>query len=75
MAIPAAELETLRDNLVRAMSTGVLTIRHGDKWLTYQDTSDMQKALDIVEGQLNTAGVATTGRHRQVRVYTSRGMC
>ncbi len=75
MAIPTAELETLRDNLIRAMASGILTVRHGDKWLTYQDADDMQSALEFIDGQLATEGAVTEGRHRQVLVRTTRGLC
>ena len=74
LAIPAAELEELRDNLQRAFLSGILTVRHGDKWLTYQNMDDMRQALTAAEAAVNTGGGETSaGRHRQVCVRTKRG--
>lgn len=50
-----AELETRRDALQKAMDSGVLSLREGDKLVTYRNTLDMRGALADLERRITAA--------------------
>ncbi len=54
-------------NLREAIAAGVLSVRHGDKMLTYQSLPEMRKALAAMEGQRGRR------RRRYALVQFSRG--
>lgn len=49
------ELQDLRNELQRAIYSGALEIRFGDRWIRYQHTADMRQALADLNDQINTA--------------------
>jgi hypothetical protein len=63
------QLTAQRDALREAISTGVMSIRHEGKTLTYQSTSQMLAALNNIEARIRRAKggvrrryVTTTGK-------------
>jgi hypothetical protein len=46
------ELQTLRDTLKAARYNGALTVRAGDKWVTYKSDKEMAAALDALEREI-----------------------
>ena len=47
------------DALNNAISSGELTIRQGDRWVTYRDIGDLIKARDLVKQELAAAASPT----------------
>jgi hypothetical protein len=41
----ADELQTAKDNLQKAIYSGALEVRFGERWIKFQSTTDMRKAL------------------------------
>lgn len=50
-----SELTALRDSLVKARATGVLSVRNGDHQVTYKTDAEMKDALDYLERQISAA--------------------
>ncbi|WP_291455081.1 hypothetical protein [Cupriavidus sp.] len=50
----------------------MLTVKAGDKWLTYKSDAEMQAAIRDLEREIANA----EGRRpaRRIRVYTSKGL-
>ncbi|MHB2169951.1 phage head-tail joining protein [Alsobacter sp. R-9] len=70
----AASLDTLqarRDALLAAMASGVLTIRHGESLTTYRSLEEMERALALLDAQIDQAN--SVRRYRSVRVYPKDG--
>ncbi|TSE28127.1 hypothetical protein Tther_02327 [Tepidimonas thermarum] len=63
-----AQYEALR----AARFNGVLTVKAGDKWLTYKSDAELQAALQDLEREIANA----EGRRpaRRIRVYASKGL-
>ena len=56
MAAPTlAELKTRRDALQKALDSGVLILREGDKHVTYRNSDDMRGALVDLERRITAA--------------------
>lgn len=49
------------DALDRAVASGELTIRRGDRWVTYRSFTELQAARDLVKKEL-AAAASTTAR-------------
>jgi hypothetical protein len=66
------ELITLRDTLRAARYNGALTVRAGDKWVTYKSDKEMATALDALEREL----AAITGKKRKkcMLTYAEKGL-
>ncbi|WP_298034822.1 hypothetical protein [uncultured Desulfovibrio sp.] len=60
------ELQTMRDTLRAARYNGALTVRAGDKWVTYKSDKEMATALDALEREI----AAKTGKRGKKRVLT-----
>lgn len=56
------ELATARDNLQKAIYSGALEVRFGDRWIRYQSIPDMQRALGDLNNTIATTGNGTTPR-------------
>lgn len=66
-----AELTARRDALESALASGVLSLREGDKSVTYRSFEEMSQALSDVERQLAAAdGTVPT---RRVYPQTTKG--
>ena len=48
MAYTQAELDALKE----AIATGALTVRHGDKSITYKSTAEMLAAVERIKREL-----------------------
>ena len=64
------ELKAQLDALRAARYSGMLTVKAGDKWLTYKSDAEMQAAIHDLEREIANA----EGRRsaRRIRVYTSK---
>lgn len=56
------ELSAAKDTLQKAIYSGMLEVRFGERWIRYQSTADMQKALSDLNNEIATANAPTTGR-------------
>lgn len=66
------ELKAQLDALRAARYSGMLTVKAGDKWLTYKSDAEMQAAIHDLEREIANA----EGRRpaRRIRVYASKGL-
>jgi hypothetical protein len=56
------ELTAAKDTLQKALYSGMLEVRFGERWIKYQSTADMQKALSDLNNTIATASSGTTPR-------------
>jgi hypothetical protein len=63
MAYTQSEVDALK----QAIATGALSVRHGDKSVTYNSLADMIKALRIMEAELAGTTAATRPNVRRLR--------
>jgi hypothetical protein len=56
------ELSAAKDTLQKAIYSGMLEVRFGERWVKYQSTGDMQKALSDLNNEITTANAPTSGR-------------
>jgi hypothetical protein len=68
MAIPVAELETMRDALIRARSSGVRVVMVEGKRLEYATDAEMAAAIANLEARIARA----TGKGLAARFVTFR---
>jgi hypothetical protein len=67
MAYTTAHLAALQ----AALASGVTSVSYQGRSVTYASIADLEKAIRIVQADLNqTAGIRST---RQVRVYANKG--
>lgn len=50
-----AELQLQLAALKKARSSGALIVKHGDTQVTYRSIEELQKAIDIITGEINQA--------------------
>lgn len=62
------ELSAAKDTLQKAIYSGMLEVRFGDRWVRYQSIPDMQKALSDLKDEITTVQSASSGS-------TRRSMC
>lgn len=69
MAFTLSQLEALE----KAAASGQLSVRHGDKVVTYQSLDQMQRLIDRMRAEL---GITTSSRATSHRVnpYSSKGL-
>lgn len=67
-----AQLITLRDALKAARYQGVLSIKAGDKWVTYKSDAEMRSALSALEREI--ALVQGKPTSRRIKTYASKGL-
>jgi hypothetical protein len=61
------------DELKSAYASGVMRVRHEDRWIEYRTAPEMERAIARIEAEL--AGAAGTRRTRQYRIWQSgKGM-
>ena len=65
------QLQTRRDELDVAIASGVLTLREGDKQVTYRSVAEMATALADLDTQI--AALQGTVRTRRVYPQTKKG--
>lgn len=66
MAFTQTEIDALK----KAIASGVLTVRHGDTSTTYRSLAEMERALKMMQGEVNPASVAP----RRTVASFSRGL-
>jgi len=66
-----AELQSDLEELQRAKRSGVLTVRHGEKLVTYRSMTDILRAEADTKREI--AALQGTTKRRQMRVQTARG--
>ena len=71
MAVPVAELESLRDALIRARAKGTATVAYDGKTVTYKSDRDMAAAINDREHRIRRA---TSGTPRSVAFSTGKGL-
>ena len=72
MAVALAELEAMRDDLLRARASGVLEVRSSDGRRTvYRSDEELRAALASIEGRIARLSVQST--MSVVRITTSKG--
>lgn len=71
MAETFEQLEAQRLALVRAMRSGALNVRHGDKSVQYRSMAEMQTALDMLDEDI--AEASGKKKKRIIYVSASRG--
>lgn len=66
------QLRAQHDALRAARYQGVLTVRAGDKWVTYKSDKEMASALAALEREIDTL----TGKKRckTLRTYAKKGL-
>lgn len=69
MAIEVTEMKEMLDELVRARSSGVLVVKHGDTTTTYRSIAELERAISALEGDI---AKAEGRRRRKVRTITQR---
>ncbi len=62
-----AQLQTRRDALQKAIDSGVLSLREGDKQVNYRNTADMRGALADLERRITAAGSSVETRGVYIR--------
>jgi len=66
------QLKAQREALQAARFNGVLTVKAGDKWLTYKSYAELQSALHDLDHEIaKTQGRA---RARRIRTYAGKGL-
>lgn len=70
MALGAGELQTMRDELLRARAKGVRTLQLNGERVEYKTDAEMASAIADLEARIRRASAATAGA---VRFKTSKG--
>lgn len=60
MALSLTDLQSLRDELEKALYSGALEVRFGDRWIKYQTTDDMRKALADLNNKITATSSGST---------------
>lgn len=69
-----AELKEWRAKLVAARNSGIQTISHGDKTITYRSQADISRAIRDIDSELAGLGEPLQRRRiRHARLFTRRG--
>lgn len=71
MAETVEQLEAQRTALVKAMRSGALKVRHGDKSVDYRSMSEMRTALEMLDEEI--AEASGKKKKRITYVSASRG--
>ena len=70
MALGADELETMRDDLLRARAKGIRTVQLNGERVEYKTDAEMAAAIHDIEARLRRASAATP---KAVRFSASKG--
>jgi len=66
------QLKAQREALKAARFNGVLTVKAGDKWITYKSDAEIQSALSDLEREIDKA--EGRPRARRIRTYAGKGL-
>ncbi len=61
-----SQMQAMRDSLKAARYSGTLTVRAGDKWVTYKSDKELASALAALEREI----ASLEGRPRKKRFLT-----
>ena len=67
-----AELRTQRDALLLALCQGVLTVKAGDKSVTYKSNKEMRDALALLDEEI--AVLEGRGKVKRILTYGRKGL-
>lgn len=65
-----SELQTRRDTLLVSIANAHKQLTKGDKSVTFQDISAMEKALAIIDSEIDKANGTTVAK--TIRLYTKQ---
>jgi len=68
----AAELQSYRDALVKAVGSGTLTVEAGGVKRTFRSVGELRSAIATIDAELRTAG--GTQRVSMIRISSSKGL-
>jgi hypothetical protein len=71
LEMTTTELQTLRDNMIRARNNGLSELRSGDKYLKFKTDDEFRSAISGIDAEIAKASGASSSR--SVFVQTSRG--
>lgn len=71
MPVDTAELESLRDGLLRAIGRGTTKVRYEGKEVQYASLDEMRRAVDDIERRIAAASPA---RKNSVGLRISKGL-
>ena len=66
------QLKAQREALQAARFSGVLTVKAGDKWVTYKSDAELQSALHDLDREI--AQQEGRPRARRIRAYAGKGL-
>ena len=66
------QLKAQREALQLARFNGVLTVKAGDKWVTYKSDAELQSALGDLDREI--AKAEGRPRARRIRTYAGKGL-
>lgn len=67
-----AQLNTQREALLNARYNGVLSIKAGDKWITYKSDAEMRTALAAIEREIGKQSGRPAAR--RLRAVCGKGL-
>ncbi len=71
MAIDTAQLETLRDELIKARAKGARSLQMGDERVEYRSDAEMAAAIADLDARINRAA---RPRPSTIRFSSSKGV-
>ena len=66
-----SDMQARREKLAAAIDSGALSIRHGEKTITYRSQTEMERALYRLDKDIAVAAGAKKPT-KQLRIYTRR---
>ena len=70
MALALSELETLRDELIRARSSGEARVSYGDKAVVYRSITEIESAISSLDQLIGAQkGEKKKVEHRRHYIY------
>ena len=66
------QLKTQREALLSARFNGVLTVKAGDKWVTYKSDAELQSALGDLDREI--AKLEGRPHARRIRTLCAKGL-
>lgn len=67
-----SQLHAMREALRSARFTGALTVRAGDKWVTYKSDKEMGSALAALEREI--ASLEGRRKRKRLLTYATKGL-
>ena len=64
------ELNAAKDVLQKAIYSGAMEVRFGERWIRYQSTTDMRQALADLNSQIDAASASPLSPPRSMCNFT-----